>query len=337
MNRQKVALLGSFFISMLYLIAKIIRFESFNHFLFWIDTPCVFLYTFGLFYLHFFWITWIPSVIAQADRLKIYLFLSRLVVTSVCSIGLVLGLTRLLSFTEPLDFLSFFNTQLPISVLIFRGFVVNFLIWGIVYVFAILKKAQIAESEVLKLRAENLQNQLQTLKNQLHPHFLFNALNTLKSMVRSQHEKSETFIVNMAHLYRSLLQNQQALFDISEELKHTEAYIFMLQQRFEDSLQIEIRIEASLFSKKIPAFSLLLLLENAVKHNVVASSRPLKIEIWNMENHLLVRNNLQPKYVVEETTQIGLQNLRARYQLLMQADIVIEKTTHYFTVKLPLI
>lgn len=196
----------------------------------------------------------------------------------------------------------------------------------------------LVENEKLKLATLNAQ--FQSLKQQLNPHFLFNSLNTLKSMVKSNDVHAEAFVLRLSEIYRYILQNQHNdLVSIREELNILQAYIFMLKARFEDSLTVNITIdEAILDSCLLPPFTMQLLIENATKHNIVSQAKPLCIDVYNIgDDRIVVKNSLQPKRNTETSTGVGLENIHKRCTYLCGRGIEITKTTGEFIVEIPLI
>lgn len=193
--------------------------------------------------------------------------------------------------------------------------------------------------EAEKLKKENLQSQLDSLKAQINPHFLFNSLSTLSSLVAEDPAKAERFIDELASVYRYLLKtNEQPLTTLEQELRFIRAYFNLLQMRFGPSIGLEVDIDLRHYPFLIPPLTLQLLLENAVKHNMALSGRPLSIRIYSDEaNNLFVTNNLQKKTNIVASNQTGLQNIASKYRLLKQPDIVVKQTQTHFQVLIPLI
>lgn len=195
-----------------------------------------------------------------------------------------------------------------------------------------LKNEVLLENEQLK--TENLLVQLTSLKNQLNPHFLFNSLNTLSWLINEDKDKSQRYLQKLSQVLRySLNMQEQSLVPLKEELALLENYIFLLQIRFGDNLKIIKNIENIQF--KIPPLSLQLLIENAIKHNIISTASPMRIEIELKDNRLIVRNTLNIK-ANSEGTGIGLVNLNERFKILASREIEIEQN-EAFTVILPLI
>ena len=197
-------------------------------------------------------------------------------------------------------------------------------------------KATAIESE--KLRRESVTAQLNSLKAQVNPHFLFNSLNTLTSIVHDDPDLSVEFIKKLSTTYRYLLEiRDQELITLEEELDCVQAYVFLLETRFGDSLSVELDVPESARKDHLVPLALQMLVENAIKHNVVSRRRPLKIEVFAEDQTLVVRNNLQPKLNPEPSTAMGLENIRSRYELVSEREVVINQNEVHFTVRIPLL
>jgi len=186
----------------------------------------------------------------------------------------------------------------------------------------------------------NLRTRFEVLKQQVNPHFLFNALSTLRIMIREKDNRAEPFILKLSDLYRQLLgKNTSQTVTLDEELEFLRSYIYMLQARFEDLLHIDIDIRPESMNRKIPAFSLQLLIENCIKHNIISSAKPLYIRIFQQQDDaIIIENNLQTRTSADESSGIGLDNLRKRYELLqIKGGVSIQKTDAKFSVTLQLL
>jgi len=193
------------------------------------------------------------------------------------------------------------------------------------------------EAEILK--KENLQTKLDSLKTQINPHFLFNSLGVLSSLIEEEPAKAQRFVSDMSSVYRYLLQaSENSLTTLQNELDFIKVYNQMLQTRFGEGLQININIDEPLLLYQLPVLTLQVLVENAVKHNAILAGKPLQIEICtNDGNWLSVKNNFQKKTSPVVSHNLGLKNIAAKYKLLNQPGIVIEQTIEYFKVSIPLI
>ncbi|MBO9731548.1 MAG: histidine kinase [Chitinophaga sp.] len=194
--------------------------------------------------------------------------------------------------------------------------------------------------ESQRLKKSNLDSQYQFLKDQVKPHFLFNSLNTLSALIVNDPVKAESFVEEMAAVYRYLLKkNSRELTTFREERIFLESYVLMLRTRFEESLIVQIEVAPCKEQYLLPPFVLQLLMENAVKHNVVSRDKPLTITIFSDDDdNLHIQNNLQPKVRQEPSDKTGLQNLRTRYRLLKKEQALrITAADGFFTVVIPLI
>jgi sensor histidine kinase YesM len=194
------------------------------------------------------------------------------------------------------------------------------------------------ESTKQEIVAKTETAKFESLKNQLDPHFLFNSLNVLTSLIGENPAQAEKFTTKLSKVYRYVLeQRNKDLVPVSEELKFAKTYMQLLGMRFEDAVQFHIPDEISDSDLKIVPLSLQLLLENAVKHNVVSPSKPLSISIYQEDNYLIIENNINPKEAIGKSTKVGLQNIADRYGLITQKGVKIENNNKTFKVSLPLL
>lgn len=193
--------------------------------------------------------------------------------------------------------------------------------------------------EAEQLKKEALQSQLDSLKAQINPHFLFNSLSTLSSLVSENPKQAERFIEELASVYRYVLQtNEQLLTTLGSELDFIRAYFHLLQMRFGRSVELNVVVGEQYYTLLIPPLTLQLLVENAVKHNTALPTKPLVIRIYtDQSNRLIVSNTLRRKQNVVPSDRTGLANITAKYRLLGQPDVVVQQTDDYFQVTVPLI
>lgn len=204
-----------------------------------------------------------------------------------------------------------------------------------VYFYKESQKNKIKEQKVI---AGTASAKFDALKNQLDPHFLFNSLNVLTSLIEENPENAQKFTTSLSKVYRYVLeQKSKELVTVDEELNFAKTYMSLLKMRFEDSIIFEIPDKASNPESKVVPLSLQLLLENAVKHNMVTSSKPLHIVIYEDGNHLIVQNNLQPKQIVKKSSGVGLENIKQRYQLLSNKKVHINQREKDFVVAIPML
>jgi two-component system, LytTR family, sensor kinase len=197
-------------------------------------------------------------------------------------------------------------------------------------------RESIEEKELLK--RESLQAQLNALKTQVNPHFLFNNLNTLTAVIPDNPKQAIDFVQQLSKVYRHILEvKDEKIIPLQDELDVLKAYAFLLKTRFGNNLDIHIDVAHEKLQKKIVPLSLQLLMENAIKHNIVSSDKPLTIDVYAVNGTLVVSNNLQKKNQVFESTGIGLDNIRNRYKLLSDKIVEVTESNTNFTVSIPLI
>ncbi len=188
-----------------------------------------------------------------------------------------------------------------------------------------------------KLREENLIFQNETLKNQVNPHFLFNSLNTISSLVQSQPDAAEKFINKLSSFYRYILENgQKDKVPLQSEIDFLKEYFTMYEVRGEKKIFLNIESVGTGIYEILPV-SLQILIENAIKHNIATRENPLTISVYIEDQHIVVKNNLQKMPSLAASTGIGLKNLAERIQLITGKAMIVEETGSSFIVKIPLI
>lgn len=194
--------------------------------------------------------------------------------------------------------------------------------------------------EYEKLKTEQLQTSYNALMGQINPHFFFNSLNGLNSLIRNgEKEQTLTYLDELSNVFRYILQsNKKEMVTLAEELQFVKAYTHLLSVRYEGKLFFSIQAAPALLLYYLPILSVLPLIENAVKHNVISKQYPLQIDIYTTEEHaLVVSNKVHPKVEEGHSSGIGLKNLWGRYRLLTGKDITISNRKEYFKVSLPLL
>jgi LytS/YehU family sensor histidine kinase len=188
------------------------------------------------------------------------------------------------------------------------------------------------------LKRESLAAQLNALRTQVNPHFLFNNLNTLSSLIPENPKHAVDFVQQLSKVYRHILEvKDEKSILLKDELEVLNAYAFLLKTRFGNNLEVNIDVPEEKLNKRIVPLSLQLLMENAIKHNIVSSGKPLQINIFTANGSLVVDNNLQVKKQITESTGIGLDNIRNRYKLLGDKPVTVTETATNFRVSIPLI
>ncbi len=205
----------------------------------------------------------------------------------------------------------------------------------------LLQRYRAVQLEREQLLREKMQTELEALRNQVNPHFLFNSLNTLAELISEEPRRAEQYVQELSKVYRYVLEIQnRELIPMQEELDFLHSYIYLLRTRFGDKLRVRFALPESLYHRHIVPLSLQLLFENAIKHNVVSAANPLLIEVFSENGKdLVVRNNLQPRQQPameqETSTRKGLNNLRNRYRLLSNQVLEVAETAGSFTVVVP--
>ena len=254
---------------------------------------------------------------------------------------LILLLTVVLAMI--IAFLTFYARSQEITL---RGIYLVRAILGVILFLAIqyALKTQDNISKLLlekeQIQTDNYRVQLQALQRQVDPHFLFNSLNTLRSMVRQHHSNSEKFIMSLSDFYRQTLKhNENTTLPLAEELAVLESYLFLMKSRNEEAIKVKLNIDPSLHKKHIPTLALQIVVENCFKHNSMTSKRPLRIEISSTADFCIeVKNNLQPKIGDQQPSGYGLNSLQKRFELMdIHQGLLIHESDDQFSVKLKLI
>lgn len=201
-----------------------------------------------------------------------------------------------------------------------------------------LKKTSRKEVVEQKLIAKSANAQFESLKNQLDPHFLFNSLNVLSSLIDENPRQAQKFTASMSKIYRYVLeQKDKELVTVEDELEFAKTYCDLLKTRFEDSVDFIFEVRTEDYRRFVVPLCLQLLLENCIKHNFATYSKPLVIKIFSENDTLCIENNLQVREQIKESSGIGLANIVQRYALLTRRNVFIEKSEDHFKVKLPVL
>ena len=189
-----------------------------------------------------------------------------------------------------------------------------------------------------QMKREMIQSQYETLKSQVNPHFLFNSLNTLTVMIPQQPDVAVRFVEQMSKVFRYSLQHSgDNTIGLDAELNVVRSYLFLNEQRYDGKLKVDIQVSDAALQQKIITQSLLMLVENAIKHNELSHERPLTVSIYDDGAYLVVENTLQRKTQIEKSTNIGLDNIKKRYALASGLPVVIKEIVNLFVVKIPLL
>lgn len=232
------------------------------------------------------------------------------------------------------------NIDLSLTLKLMIGFTfrVNLFLHCINAIVFFMNKYRTAQIESEQLKKMHAEAKFEALRNQINPHFLFNSFNVLSSLVYKDAESSARFIEQLSNVYRYLLYNQDnRVVTIAEEVKFLTAYIYLLKIRFRETLVVDITIEESIYPTLIAPATLQMLIENAIKHNVVSSKSPLQIKIYNKADFIIVENSINLKKVKVSSSQLGLKNITMRYNFLSADNHIEVSSNDKFTVKIPLL
>lgn len=269
---------------------------------------------------------WIPWTTAPVKRLVVGMI--AMVLVTLVTMFVVIWMAELilgLSFRGGLLETAYYTLTITFIINLFmhgRGFLRN---W------------KNAELNAEKLQKESMKAQYESLKNQVNPHFLFNSLNALTNLVYEDPDKAAKFIKQLSEVYRYVLDTREKeLVWVEEELKFLRAFLYLQQIRFGDKLKVDLNLNAD--SYRVAPLVLQMLLENAIKHNVVSEENPLSIKVYAQDGYLIVENSLQRRKVLpEESAGVGLENIKRRYSFLTDKAVEVIENTQSFIVRLPAI
>lgn len=188
--------------------------------------------------------------------------------------------------------------------------------------------------EAERYQKESMSATYESLKNQVNPHFLFNSLNALTNLVYEDQAKAVNFIKQLSEVYRYVLDTRdREVVPLEDELKFLEAYNFLQQIRFGQKLKIHLELNG--LKSMVAPLALQMLIENAVKHNEVSEENPLEVRVYSDGKYIVVENNLQRKFQLDESAGVGLDNIHKRYQFLSNDKVLVDQSNNKFLVKLP--
>jgi len=329
------------FLAMMPLVSILLNYVLFRSRL-WTDSEvwmysCTLVFALGflMWYLHIAVMHWLRKIFAPLHQTTL-----RLVILAAAHISMsfftFLGLIQIYEITGFLHF-EYSNFKVQLSLLIAVGLtMIATTMWEADYTFKQWKKAA---DEKEMLQQLSLQNEFNTLKSQVNPHFLFNCFNTLSSLITEDKKAAEVFLNELSKVYRYLLKNNQnTLSSLKDEVSFVESYYRLLKTRHGEAVEIKIDIDPKYKEYLLPSLTLQLLIENAVKHNALSKNKPLTIDIFSTAgNRLVVNNNLQKRSTKNTSHGIGLKNIYHRYKLLNQRGFQVLEDRKSFSVVLPLI
>lgn len=309
--------------------------HSFGYFLFRLarGTSLSMLAGFLLAYPDLFMIRWLNQVAPWSaktlKRILIQLGFS-VIIALIISQAFTLFANTIMPYTENLKGVMISNA------LIFM--VVNVLVMAILEGWIFFLENRRAEQLANSLKQELSQIKFEVLKSQINPHFMFNSLNVLSGLIDKDTAKAQQFIDEFSHIYRYVLETiEQPVSTLEKELDFARSYLFLQQIRYGDNLSYSVKIPGELLRLFMPPLSLQIVLENAMKHNIINASKPLRIELYSEGKSLVVKNNIQPKISSGASTGLGLKNLTRRYAMISNEAPVFSVDTNDYLAILPLI
>ncbi|MFI5151588.1 MAG: sensor histidine kinase [Bacteroidia bacterium] len=272
-----------------------------------------------------------PWVTKPGKRVLVHLPVSMLFSASVIFIGMKLFSYYICDVPEA-------TKQSFMFIALVIGLLVTLIILSIEISVQFFKSWKSSVTEVEKYRNESLQAQLQNLKNQLNPHFLFNNMSVLSSLIYKDQDKAVDFVNQLSKVYRYLLDNRNnELVSLETELGFIRSYTYLLQIRFDKNIVFELDIPDNLLQRQIPPMALQMLLENAIKHNEISEASPLVIRIRAGDSGLEVSNAIKLRTNREESSNTGLKNIAGRYRYFTDETVHIDQHNQVFTVRIPLL
>lgn len=224
------------------------------------------------------------------------------------------------------------------NIYFFRDIFIVLVVFVSVLIIKVIFKNQQNQLEIKQLKIENLSRQFESLKGQLSPHFLFNSLTALKTLIGDSPAIAEKYTEHLSSVLRYTLQaSEKKLVALSDEISFLESYFFLVQMRYNKNILLELNIDKIWMGFLIPPLSLQILTENAIRHNEISKKNLLKISIIANEKQISVANTINPKITPEPGTGIGLSNLANQYRLLSGKEINISKMNNSFCVTIPLL
>jgi two-component system, LytTR family, sensor kinase len=218
------------------------------------------------------------------------------------------------------------------------GFIIVIIVTFIDFGVFLFEKWKASVVEMEKYNKDRAEFQFEMLQSQINPHFLFNSLNTLSSLIYENKDQASEFTRELSDVYRYVLESRKSdLVKLKDELEFLESFLYLYRLRFEKKLTVHIEIDEKLYQQLIPPLTLQMLIENAVKHNIVSQKKPLKISLKSEENYIIVKNNIQLKLTETYSSKVGLSNIQNRFKYLTNSEVKITNNKHVFEVQIPLI
>lgn len=257
---------------------------------------------------------------------------------------MIIGLITTVAYTvlAVIGIITIYKSAFQVNVgnvqwMVYSSILITIVISLVLHSRAFLQHWQKAKVEAEKFEKESISAKYESLKSQVNPHFLFNNLNALTNLVYEDQEKAVKFIKQLSEVYRYVLDTRdREVVPLEEEIKFINAYIFLQQIRFGNKLKIDVQLNGT--KCMVAPLSLQMLIENAIKHNVISEENPLSVKVYAGEHYLTVENNLQKKMIIkEDSPKLGLENIKKRYEYLSDKKVIVEESASKFVVHLPFI
>ncbi len=231
------------------------------------------------------------------------------------------------------------NKGLLFRINFMRALLLGFVIMAFNMFYFSVKHKKNLEQKLQILQKEVLASKYKSLKSQISPHFLFNSLNTLTSLMYEDRDLASDFVTRLASSYRYILDNKEEnIVSLKKELNFLDSFIFMMNVRHSDSITINTKISVNAKDYLIPTLSLQMLVENAIKHNYFSNEKPMIINVYTVGKiALVVENSLRKRKLKGESTQLGIMNIKKRYSFYTNQEISVESENNYFKVTMPLL
>jgi len=259
------------------------------------------------------------------------------VILTVLFVAAMVMIMRLLILTAffPMNFIRYLDELVIAVIFVIYGMLLLFIDTGV----SLLNRWRVSLAEIEKFRRENLATQFEMLRVQVNPHFLFNSLNTLSSLIYQNQDTASHFVRELSSVYRYILEKRKDdIVSLREELQFTDSYRYLLGLRFDQKLLFRVEIAENMLNRMIIPLTIQILIENAVKHNIVSTKKPLEINILTQDdNTLVISNNLQKKKEETYSSGIGLDNIRSRLKILTDRNLEVHASESEFRVTIPLL
>lgn len=300
-----------------------------------ISAPVLFAITIASWYIHLLYTRWVQQKYPHLSQSKIRILHKALIMVFVMTPSIVL----IFFVYDSLHILGYHFQSVHLLKGLLLGFCINTVFETLYEADYIFLKYREAREEKNTIAEMAMNEEFDKLKNQVNPHFLFNCFNTLSSLISVDKTKAEIFLDELSKVYRYLFQNNaEGVTTLEKETTFLHSYAGLLKTRHGEALQLRVIVDKKFNCYKLPSLSLQLLVENVVKHNMLSKSKPLIIEVCTTpEGMLTVKNNLQLRLVSPPSNKVGLENIKAKYELLKQPGFKVIDNRDYFKVLLPLI